>query len=381
MTMDRSKVQVFAYPEELDFLSPVDLVALVEKSGAGAICVSLAYHRARRVFPRHRRVNFTPGGVVYFYPDRREYGRLVPDAHVAGLFEEPLLRLRDACEERGLEFRAWLVVLHNEALAVRWPDLAAQTVDGTTSNVSLCPSRPESREYVSGLISDVCKRFAPSLIDLEAAIYPAWDPAYTLTLALEPLQRRSVLLGSQCFCAACQELIGDEAEEIARACANLAGPPFGGGESKLSFEYVVNRLSQARGRRVQELLVAAGQAAHTHRCALRVTAPAQPDQLPLQGVTTDSVLDADDVLFGTGVLAGRELCDRLLAISRLTAKFSISMNWSPDRGPSAFAEDARYAATAGARCLALYNLSLVPAAAYASFEAAAGSFLSTKGVS
>ena len=46
-------VQVFLYPEELDHTAPDELAAQVLELGCDAVSVSVAYHRARRVFPRH----------------------------------------------------------------------------------------------------------------------------------------------------------------------------------------------------------------------------------------------------------------------------------------------------------------------------------------
>ena len=44
-------VQVFVYPEELDHTAPDALAAQILDLGCDAVSISVAYHRARRVFP------------------------------------------------------------------------------------------------------------------------------------------------------------------------------------------------------------------------------------------------------------------------------------------------------------------------------------------
>ena len=180
-------VQVFVYPEELRFVSPEALAAQVADLGCDAVSVALAYHRARRVFPRHRHVSTLGESTVYFAPDHGRYGELVPDATAEPELQDAVLRFRDACGNAGIGFRAWLVGLHHESLAARNPEAAAHGLDGSPLGHSLCPSAPEAIDYVAALAADVAARFEPQTIDLEAWLYPAWEPSYTLTLALEPL--------------------------------------------------------------------------------------------------------------------------------------------------------------------------------------------------
>ena len=127
---------------------------------------------------------------MYVEPERARYGTLVPE----GTRTEPLLRFREACERSGLRFRAWVVGLHNGELAAAHPDAAARLLDGSPAGHSLCPSAPEAVEYVAALAGDVAAQLEPEYVDLEAAFYPAWEPSYTLTLALEPLSEQARLL-------------------------------------------------------------------------------------------------------------------------------------------------------------------------------------------
>ena len=212
-------VQVFLYPEELEHVEPEALAGQVLELGCDAVSVAVAYHRGRRVFPRHRRVSVLTRTTLYVEPERARYGALVPE----GSRTDQLLRFREACERSGLRFRAWVVGLHNDVLAAAHPDAAARLLDGSTAGHSLCPSAPEAVEYVAALAGDVAAQLEPEYVDLEAAFYPAWEPSYTLTLALEPLSERARLLATQCFCASCRALLGPAAEAHALAAA---GPPF-----------------------------------------------------------------------------------------------------------------------------------------------------------
>ena len=201
-------VQVFLYPEELEHVEPAALAAQVLELGCDAVSVAVAYHPGRRVFPRHRRVSVLTRTTLYVEPERGRYGSLVPE----GTRTERLLRFREACERTGLRFRAWVVGLHNGELAAAHPDAAARLLDGSPAGHSLCPSAPEVVEYVAALAGDVAAQLGPEYVDLEAAFYPAWEPSYTLTLALEPLSEQARLLLPQCFCSSCRLLFGADVE-------------------------------------------------------------------------------------------------------------------------------------------------------------------------
>ena len=72
-------VQVFLYPEELEHVEPEALAAQVLELGCDAVSVAVAYHRGRRVFPRHRRVSVLTRTTLYVEPERARYGALVPE--------------------------------------------------------------------------------------------------------------------------------------------------------------------------------------------------------------------------------------------------------------------------------------------------------------
>ena len=346
-------VQVFLYPEELEHVGPDELAAQVLELGCDAVSVAVAYHRGRRVFPRHGRVSVLTRTTIYLEPDPARYGTLRPQ----GTATPALHRFREACDRAGLRFRAWVVGLHNDSLAAAHPDAAARLLDGSPAGHSLCPSAPETVEYVAALAADVAAQLGPEAVDLEAAFYPAWEPSYTLTLALEPISDEARLLLPQCFCSSCRVLFGQDVE--ARAHAAEAG--------------VVEELARGRAAGARRLVDAAAAAVHEQGSLLRVFASGPPEQAAVQGVSPDSVAAADAVLYGCGPLRGDELIARFDGLRAVTGRSgSVSTNWTPER--TALAADVERLAAAGADGLALYNLSLVPEAGLEAFRAAAHAF-------
>jgi hypothetical protein len=325
-------VQVFLYPEELEHVEPDALAEQVLGLGCDAVSVAVAYHRGRRVFPRYRRVSVLTRTTLYIEPDPQRYGALVPK----GAATPVLHRFREACDRAGLRFRAWVVGLHNDSLTAAHPEAAARLFDGSPAGHSLCPSTPEAVEYIAALAADVAAQLRPEAVDLEAAFYPAWEPSYTLTLALEPLTDEEKLLWAQCSCPAC------------------LGMP-----------------SRAEGARRLIDVVAA--AVHAEGSLLRVFASGPPAQAALQGVSPESVASADALLYGCGPLRGDELQARFKGLRELAGRpGTVSTNWTPER--TDLAADVEGLVTAGAEGLALYNLSLVPEAGLEAFRAAAAAF-------
>ena len=365
--------QVFVYPEELEHVSPRALAALVRELGCDGVSMALSYHRGRRVFPRHRRVSTLTARTLYVEPDPSRYGAIGPPATVARALVEPVLRFRAACADEGIAFRAWGVALHDEQLVAAHPGAAAQLLDGSPAGHSLCPSAPETVTFAAALAGNVAARVEPDAVDLEAGLYPAWDPAYTLTLALDPLEEPARLRGAQCFCASCGTLLGSTADELEARARKAAGPPFSeraAPDASLSAE-----LAEARARGVARLVEAVAEAVHAAGSSRRVFVPGAPAQAELQGASPASLAAADALLFGCGPLRGGELADRFAGVRALVGRSgTVSTNWSPERTPAAYAADAAALAAGGAEGIALYNLSLVPEAALDAFRAAAAAF-------
>lgn len=364
-----SGVQVWVYPEELEAVEPAALADQVLELGCDAVSVALAYHRARRVLPRHGRMSLSPGGAISFTPRPERYGALAPEPTAPTRLRGAVEAFRETCAAASLRFHAWLVALHNEPLSLAHPEVAAHTIDGSSTGFSLCPSTDEAQAYVAALVGDVCAQLEPDRVDLEAALYPAWEPSYNLTLALEPLSERAMLYGAQCFCPACLCLPGLAA--LKDAALRAAGPPFGpDGELDATLG---DELARIRAARIEHLLAASRAAAHAHGAELCPTASGTPESARLRGLSPSSAAVGDAMLLGLGRLTGSELEERLTGLAALAGdrRITASLNWGPERE---LAADAERAAALGASSLALYNLSLVPDAGLEAFRSAARAF-------
>jgi hypothetical protein len=219
-------VQVFCYPEDAVLTGPGPLCELAAGLGADAIAVAVRYHPARRWFARHGLVRHSPPGITYLRPADKWYGRLRP-VTVAGDEEIAAVHaLREEATRHGLAFHAWMVMLHDDPVVAAYPGVAARTFDGTPTIHALCPSHPDVVEYAAALVADVCEQLRPDLVELESALYPAWDPSYVISLELAPLTGAARALAGQCFCTACvrliEELGHDPAELERRAYALIA---------------------------------------------------------------------------------------------------------------------------------------------------------------
>ncbi len=342
-------VQLFCYPEDAVLTGPDRLCELAASLGADALAVAVRYHASRRWFPRHGIVSHSPGGITYFRPGG--YRRLRPMS-VAG--EEAIAAvhaLRAVAPRHGLGFHAWMVLLHDDPVVAAYPDAAAQTIDGTPTVHALCPSHPDVVEYAAALVADVCDQFAPDVIELESAFYPAWHPSYTLSLELTP----APALTGQCLCRFCRELGADPAEPAA--------------------------LPAVRARGAERVMTAMRQAARETR--LRPLFFGGAESAALQGAGPAALALADGVGIGCGIRTGAPLTVDFRAMAALADDRPLlaSINWSPKRDGRTFAADVRAVIAAGASDIALYNLSLVPAdglddlamAARAAHAAATGS--------
>ena len=354
-------VQLFVYPEELIGTEPAELATRVRDLGCDALAVALVYHRARRVFPRQARVDVLRQTTAYFQPSPVRYGDLLPspaDERICGRVRD----LRDACESHGVAFRAWIVALHDERLAAEHPDAASQLLDGTPNGIGLCPSAPASVEYVAGLVRDVCDQFRPESIELEAALYPAWEPSYTLTLTLEPPTAEATRIVMQCLCPSCAALFGGDVDALRARTAESGEIPA--------------ELVELRARGARRVVEAAAEAAHAGGAALRVFTSGPREQAAVQGLSAESVAAADRLLVGCGPLTGTELELRFGALRALAGgrPASPSLNWTSERRGDALARDAAAVARMGADGLALYNLTLVPDHGLGELAAAASAF-------
>lgn len=356
-------VQVFCYPEDAVLTGAGPLCELAAGLGADAIAVAVRYHPARRWFARHGLVRHSPPGITYFRPADTWYGRLRP-VTVAGDEEIAAVHaLREEATRHGLAFHAWMVMLHDDPVVAAHPGVAARTFDGTPTIHALCPSHPDVVEYAAALVADVCEQLRPDLVELESALYPAWDPSYVISLELAPLTGAARALAGQCFCAACVRLIkelGHDPAELERRARDGAGA--GAAE-----------LSAVRASGARRVVAAAAAVVQKYGAAVRPLIFGDPEAAALQGAAPVAFEAADAVGVGCDVRTGPALAERFGALASLAGDRPLlaSLNWTPGRTGDAFAADVRTVIEAGASDIALYNLSLVPESALPDLAAAA----------
>lgn len=354
-------VQVFCYPEDAVLTGPGALCELAAGLGAGALAVAVRYHPARRWFARHGVVRHSPPGITYVRPAEERYARLRP-LRIAGEQEIDALReLREEARRHGLAFHAWTVVLHDDPVVAAHPDLAACTLDGTPTIHALCPSHPDVVEYAAALVDDVCAQLEPDLVELESAMYAAWDPSYVISLELAPPTGLARALAGQCFCAACVRFM----EHLGHDPAAL--------RDRARVQEGADVLGEIRAEGVRRVVEAVAAAAGEYDAAVRPLVFDAPEMAALQGAAPSAFAAADAVGVGCGPLTGDAMAERFGGLAALAGDRPLlaSLNWAPDRTPELFAEDVRAVRAAGARDLALYNLSLVPESALPALAAAA----------
>ena len=354
-------VQVFCYPEDAVLTGPGPLCELAAGLGADAIAVAVRYHPARRWFARHGVVRHSPPGITYFRPGEEGYGRLRP-LEIAGDKEIAALReLREETARHGLAFHAWTVMLHDDPVVAAHPDLAARTLDGTSTVHALCPSHPDVVEYAAALVADLCEQLGPDVVELESPLYAAWDPSYVVSLELAPLTGAARALAGQCFCAACIRLMEGLGHDPARL------------RDQARAQGGVADLRAVRAAGVRPVIEATAAAAHEHDAAVRPLVFDDPLMAALQGAGPEAFAAADAVGLGCGVLTGDALAERFGGLRALAGDHPLlaSLNWSPSRPAETFAADVGAVIEAGASDIALYNLSLVPESALPDLAAAA----------
>jgi hypothetical protein len=289
-----------------------------------------------------------------------------------------VLRFREACARRDVPFRAWVVALHDEHLAAQHPALASRFLDGSSAEHGLCPSNVVTIEFAAALAADVAAQLGPETIDLEAALYPAWEPSYSLTLSLEPLSEQAQMLATQCFCASCRSIFGSAAAGLESRARRAAGRPFSIASANEEDGALLRELATVRALGATRLVQAVAAAVRKEGARLRLFVSGPPHRAPLQGVSAETVAGADELLCGCGPLAGGDLVERFAGLIDAAGRGgAASMNWSPSRSAAALADDVRGVVAAGAEGLALYNLSLAPEAGLEAFRAATHAYRAT----
>ncbi len=220
------------------FTYPWDLV----KEGAGhaigsmagelhcnAIYLNACYHHARTLHPRWDgpKTYFKDAALAAFRPQAHLYGEagLLPVIDEDLADSGVLLKTQELCRSQNMDFGAWVVGLHNSSLGETNPHLCVENCFGDIYTYALCPSQPDNRGYLVGLVRDVCTQFEPDRVALEAVGALGLRHWVHHELFLTEWDESLELLTEICFCPACQATgrnNGVDVESLRQRVARLA---------------------------------------------------------------------------------------------------------------------------------------------------------------
>ena len=212
---------MFVYPWDLG-AEPQRFLERYQALGCNMMAVNGSYHQMSTFGLRVGHAYGRPFAGTSFEVDEKRYGRIVPRSvvHLDSVYEE----LREACAARGIDWRCWMVNLHNDDIGERYPDTCVQNAWGDRYPSSLCVNHPDVQEYAVHLLEDVIRLIAPSRVIMETESFmPAFHGRHhEFTLArLTPAVR---YLSSLCFCPHCMreaERSGIDTQAVRTAVRNL----------------------------------------------------------------------------------------------------------------------------------------------------------------
>lgn len=205
------RISVWMYPWGELAESPIAALQRLQGLGVSEVRVAVAYHPI--VYPDPLTPGRTiekPTDAVYIPWQGPAQTAPVVDA-LADRRPEWLSRLVESAHQVGIRVTAWLVLLRNETLQSRYPEMAIVSATGESLAGGLCLDRPATRAYALALVS-ACARAAVDQIVLESG---GLAPFYGLAVPTGNDWMR--FLRGLCFCDSCQALMaggGLDAETV-----------------------------------------------------------------------------------------------------------------------------------------------------------------------
>lgn len=187
------------------------LVRLAGEIGVDSLSVPAIHGRIEQFRPRYQRPWIRRAAAATFQPSDRHYGnsriRPMPGAWMKtrNVFEQ----LARACEKHRIALRARIACCNGEAIAARFRMATCVDVFGESSSTWLCPSNPDVREYVSGIIADLTENYRPAAIELEGLDFGAGPFDSAECERGIAWGRTEHFLRSLCFCASCRQRASD----------------------------------------------------------------------------------------------------------------------------------------------------------------------------
>ncbi len=203
----RGELSLYAYPWDLAADGGAEVVAWAADHGVDRLAVATAYHSAEMLRPRrssdvhdhveanrvHLRLPEMPTGGIGL-----RFGELA--ATEPDLFTGVSRRTTAA----GLGLTAWVVCLHNSAVATAMPEVAMVNCFGDAMAHGLCPANPKVREYVRHLVGETAATGHFDEVFVESLSFLPLGHGHPHELWSVPLDTVDRTLASLCFCQHCQ---------------------------------------------------------------------------------------------------------------------------------------------------------------------------------
>lgn len=202
----------------------IALTQLAGKIGVDGINIAAAYpniaaFRPRRSYEPH---TLRLSAAVAFQPEASRYAstHIRPIAGSWIKSRNPLARIAESAERRGIKLRLTVECCANAPLAEKYPMAAGVDVFGEPMPDRLCPSNPDVRAYLTAMIEDLCANYAPEGIELRSAsfgqgVIPGEKDA--------PLSEWARYCRSLCFCASCRRAAAEHGVAVDDAAAVAMG--------------------------------------------------------------------------------------------------------------------------------------------------------------
>ena len=208
--MSKIRWSMFAHPWDLIDEGIQSSVEYLSEIGINTINVATSYHTGRYVLPHNQkhRIYTAEEGVVYFNSNDKYFltSKLKPIKTKKYGNYDILSELTEIGRNSSIDVSAWLILLHNRVLAMKYPELAIVDPFGNRDANYLCPNREENRNYMSSLLANVVDCYKIKSVLLESPGYPTGlvhgNHHETFGVSIDPTVS---YLFSMCYCDLCKK--------------------------------------------------------------------------------------------------------------------------------------------------------------------------------
>lgn len=218
---------MFTYAWDLEAEGYDRVVGEMAENGITHINLATSYHAGKFLLPhnpRHR-TYFAEDGSLYFRPDLKRYGQMKPRINsLVRPSNDPVSFLQDSARKHGIQYVAWVVLMHNSWLGTHYPDMTVHTAFGDPLIHSLNPTHPAVQEYVLTMLSDLVSRHDVAALKIEAPGYMAYSHGWHHEfggVALDPVQERLLSISFSPHEIAAAGELGIDAVKVRDAVAEL----------------------------------------------------------------------------------------------------------------------------------------------------------------